>query len=149
MVTRKVTASYQVIDLVREAISTPYVRASDAAVARALGITPGSVGGYKSGRDVMGLATLAKAQDFMQLSAPQLAELSIALSMEGAKDPGVLHVWEAIRDVVRGKAASVLGAVAAAAMIAHPEPAQARTECPAEIEANQPLAAVQFIHYAK
>lgn len=122
MSTRKVPASYQVIDLVREAIGTPYVRASDAAVARALGITPGAVGGYKSGREFMSASTLEKAQEFMQLPDRQLAELYVRISMEAAKDRGSEKVWQALLDSVRGAAASVL--LGTTAMLAHVQDAR-------------------------
>jgi len=108
MAPRSVPMSYQVIELVRAAIGSPYVRASDAGVARVLGITPGAVSAYKAGRDVMGLPTLVRANHFMQLSPQQLAEVQVRLSMEAARDPEAKRIWQAVIQMIAGKAAAVM-----------------------------------------
>lgn len=106
------TASYRVIERVRQKISTQWVQASDTRISKLLGISRTSVSAYKHGRDVMSIDTLARAQEILELPGPELAALSIELSKEGTKNPGALKVLEAMLEAVRGHAASILlGAV--------------------------------------
>lgn len=123
-------------------------------VAQTLEISETSVLRWKDGKGSMSDAVALKVANRLQMPH---AYVVACIHGERERDPEVAGIWSSIakhfpparaaRNV--GKTAGVIGAVLAAAMMAHPEPAQARTECPAEIEANQPLAAVQFIHYAK
>ena len=140
MAPRSVPMSYQVVELVREAISTAYARASDAGVARALGITPGAVAAYKSGRDTMSAQTLMRADAFMKLYPKQLAEVQVRLAMESTKDPDARRVWAAIIEMIAGKAAAV---IVSCLLLAGLVPNQAHASAAGTTSRGQ------SIHYAK
>lgn len=113
------STSYAIVERVRAAISNQFVRASDTEVSRALGITRAAVSAYKSGRSVMGIDTLGRAQELLNLPGLDLARLSIELSMDATKEPAARRVLDALRDSLRGSAASILLASCALFGAAH------------------------------
>lgn len=142
------STSYHVINLVREKISNEYVRASDTAVAKALGISRAAVSAYKSGRDNMSLETLQAANRILKLEVAELSELAISLIAEALPyDPkgqtGTYRFYDMVRGelqrlalMAKDKAASIL----LASMIAL-SPAGSGSSAQAEVTPD--------IHYAK
>jgi|SRR5581483_9070169 len=106
------STSYRVIELVRKAISTEYVTASDTQVARAMGISRASISAYKLGREVMSHEMLSRANVLMKLSNYQLGELGWQLLNERARSDQERSVYAAMRAAGRAIARSVLLAAA-------------------------------------
>jgi hypothetical protein len=114
MTPRKVPSSYQMIDLVREAIGTKFVRASDTDVANALGITRAAVYGYKSGKEYMSMETLGRAAEIAEIGGPRLAMIQVGIMTDKAKGPGERRVLDAVwESLTKSPIPSILLAVTA------------------------------------
>lgn len=89
--------SYEIVNRVRDKISTEYVRASDTEVARALGVSRAAISAYKTGRDVMSSSTFAAAAGLLQLEMGELADLALRLRAEASLNASEKDVWLMIR----------------------------------------------------
>lgn len=104
--------SYRVVELIRAKISNKYLRASDTEISRVLAVSRAAISAYKGGRAVMGLSTLSRAQDVLDLPGRELAAIQADLAVEAATTPEARRILTAVRDAVRGVAASILLALA-------------------------------------
>lgn len=113
-------ASYRVVNVVRERISTEYVTASDTDVAKALKVSRATISAYKYGRDRMSAETLARAQKLAQLEDAELVDLLFDMVIEEAleaKDVGFfIEAKQRVKKLMKGMSRTVasilLGAVA-------------------------------------
>ncbi len=120
--------AYRVVELVRAHIGTAYVTASDADVARALGVSRNAITEYKRGRSKMAPATAARALELLQGSAHEATPLLRELMDEQAHSEPEGAIWRALMQVaeaVRGKAAALVLAIVAAGTLYAPESNQA------------------------
>lgn len=131
--------SYNVVEMVREKISTQYVVASDTEVARAMGVSRAAVSAYKAGRNVMSIETLLRANKLLNLPDAWLVDFSLDLLAEDAKSDDARRLWKAVRKLVIGlqrgagtKAAAILltcmGALALHSPRADAAPTQGRAD---------------------
>lgn len=93
----EINTSYKIVEMVRQKISSPYVTASDTAVAKVLGVSRQAVSAYKAGRDVMSTSTLAQVNQVLQLELDQLGWLAIELKGDRAINHVERQMWEDIR----------------------------------------------------
>jgi len=107
------TTSYRIVDLVRRKIGTEYVRASDTAVGKAIGVSRAAINAYKKGRDVMSQERFLDVNArFLGLPDDDVSQILIDLVTDAAADDRVRQAWETIKDAVaesvRKKALSIL-----------------------------------------
>jgi len=94
-------SSYRVIELVRKAISTEYLKASDTDVAKAIGISRASVSAYKTGREVMSHETLGRANVLLKLPEAEIAGIGFDLLLESARTDNERAIYKSMRDMAR------------------------------------------------
>lgn len=110
--------SYRVVELVRSHIGTPYVRASDADAARALGISRAAIYEYKAGKARMSPQAAARAVELLGDAAPEAMPLLEELMSEHARSEPEGAVWRLILNAAqaaKGKAAALFVAAILAA----------------------------------
>jgi AcrR family transcriptional regulator len=138
--------SYRVVELVRAHIGTPYVRATDSDVSRALGVSRGAIYEYKADKARMSPVTAARALELLGGAAHEATPLLQELMREQARTESEGAIWrylmraaEAVRDKAAVALFVVVAATVAAGMIDAPH-------------ANHALAALLLlpvnIHYA-
>lgn len=141
----KMPASYEIIEMVREEISTEYFQASDAAIARALKVSRTAIADYKSGRSTMSSEVLAQALEILAPGAQQQIERALDEQISRTRDEQQMLYFELVRAAMRVFFAKVKGKVAAfaLAMLA----AGAGLGIPAASEAYSGPGAGPDIHY--
>lgn len=149
------TASQRLLD----AASAANDNASDYRLAKLSGFKQPTVSGWRTGQVHMSPSAVLKFCELAGLKDVMRWQVEIGCEREPGPNG---DLWRSLRDeltlsqeagkpvrggmldslyrTIAGKAAATIGAVLAAAMLAHPEPAHARTECPAEIQPSQALA---------
>jgi len=109
--------SWELVQRVRTAIGTPYVRASDTDVANALGISRAAVSTYKHGRAFMGVETFTKAIDLAKIEPEESVFLWLQLCSESAVNSQGQVLFSTLRDTVRGFTANMKNGKSAAGIL--------------------------------
>jgi hypothetical protein len=109
--------SWELVQRVRTAIGTPYVKASDTDVANALAISRASVSAYKYGKTFMGIETFTKAIDLAKVDPEESVLLWLELCAESAVNPQQRAIMTTLRDTVRGFTASLKNGKSAAGIL--------------------------------
>jgi transcriptional regulator with XRE-family HTH domain len=102
--------SRAIVELVRLKLGdTTFNKASDAAVARALGVSRVSISRYLHGESIMETAVLIRANEWLKLDPPELAEFALRLQAEsvghGREMILAAIAWIEAQDKYHGKTA--------------------------------------------